>query len=108
MTISDKVRAFHARVAGTRIRGQTVENVDVSIDSNGDGGSLRYFVTVNFREPELPTNMRKELKLLKRIFWEMDFAQVLLTEDEFESFLNGEMEIPEHQWILSDELRYPE
>jgi hypothetical protein len=104
-TISERVRALHKRFAGTKIRHQTVESVEIAIDSNGPDGTLRYFIFVWFKEPELPQNMRDELKLLRRVFWNTDSAQVLLSESEFELVLDGAMEIPVESWILSDELR---
>lgn len=104
-TIGERVKRLHDRLAGTKIRQQVVESVEVVIDTNGAGWTARYFVFAHFREPELPQNMMEELKMLRRVFWDHDYAQVSLDESEFELFLDGAMEVPEHQWRLSDELR---
>lgn len=103
-TISDRVQSLHQRLAGTKIRQQTVESLDIIIDSNGPNSTLRYFILVYFREPELPENMNKDLKLLRRIFWDTSYAQALMSETEFELVLDGAMSIPEEAWRLSDEI----
>jgi len=103
--IDQLLAGYHARVVGTKIRGQTVESVELCIDTNNGQNNLRYFLHVFFAEPELPTNMNPNLKLLRRVFWDTDYAVVTLNTEEIRPALSGEMEVPEHQWTLSDELR---
>lgn len=45
-TISERVRTLHNRLVGTKIRHQTVESVEIGIDSNGPDWTLRYFIFV--------------------------------------------------------------
>lgn len=102
---ADKVKELHRRLAGTKIRQQIVESVEVTLDTNGSDPDfpLRYFIIAHFKEPELPVNMRDELKLLRRVFWQTDFAQALLSRNQFAAILDG-CDIPEDVWTLSDEL----
>ena len=107
MDLDQLLAEYHTRIIGTKIRGQTVESVEICVDTidGPDWTKLRYFLFVHFREPKLPENMNKNLKLLRRVFWDTTFATVKLDAGEVRSVLMGEQEVPKHQWMLSDEMR---
>lgn len=105
MELDEALKAYYSRTVGTLIRGQKVESVELCIDTNGEQGALRYFLHVHFVEPELPVNMRPELKMWRRITWDTDYAMTQLQPDEVRRVLEGDLEIPDHQWTLSDEFR---
>jgi hypothetical protein len=104
--ISALVTAFHNRVVGTLIRGQKVESVELCIDTNGENGSRRYFLYVHFFEPGgIAAIPDAEQRLMRRVFWDTDFASAVLDQEELEGALDGSIALPESRWVLSDEHR---
>lgn len=106
--ISALVTAFHNRVVGTHVRGQKVESVELCIDTNGENGCLRYFLHVFFVEPAGFAQLPEAQRLMRRVFWDTDFAYMVALQDELIHILDGSMQIPESRWMLSDEQRYAE
>lgn len=105
-SIPELVTDFHSRTAGTRIRGQTVESVEVIIDTNGENGSLRHFLHVFFVEPAGFAKLPEAQRLMRRVFWDTDFAYMAVGQDELIHILDGSMQVPESRWLLSDEQRF--
>lgn len=105
MNIPELVIAFRDRTVGTRIRGQQVESVELCIDTNGANGSLRYLLHVFFVEPAGIAELPEHERLLRRVFWDTDFAVANLAQDELVSVLDGSAPLLDARWTLSDELR---
>ena len=103
MTPVERLQAWHDRMMGTVVRGQTVECVSLMIDSDPIPDlSCRVFLLAHFRENPAP-GPSKEERLLQRVFSEVPrHAQAgPLTWDEAVRIMRGEQE---PYWVLEDEV----
>jgi hypothetical protein len=96
---------YHSLVVGSTIRGQVVESVSLEIDTL-DGPQwdrLRYFLSVHFREPDVPENMASENTMLRWVFWDTSHATVKLDAGEIRDVLSCAKQVEVDRWVLSDE-----
>ena len=94
--------AWATRVAGTTIRGQVVEHVEITIDSIGP--QVRVILTVLFRENP-PGGSCKEENLLRRVFSDVPRCASTppLTFNAAIRIMAGQP-WPDNCWYLEDEL----
>ena len=103
--LHDALRQFREGIVGTRVRGLPVESVELIIDTNGEDTGFRFFLYVHFTEPDFPENMNGNLKMLHRVFNDVNFAVLAcLDVEEVRSRMVGMKPCHDHEWILEDEL----
>lgn len=93
---------FRDRVVGTQIRRQTVDAVELLIDTHDKTAPFRYFLQVVFSENPPNPDDPPEANMLNRVFSDVPRDAGAMTTDRTElvAWMLGTME---PDWLLDDE-----
>ena len=102
--MADRLLEYRAKVLGTKIRGQTIEHVELTVDTLGHDGYGRYIITLCFRENAV-SNESQENNLLEIILNEIPKSCSICTNDPQEAarILTTMPSDLGDAWILDDE-----